>query len=129
MPRSFPALSAATVVLTLTACQQPVESAPQSKAPAIEALGPAVNCIPTSRIRDTDVHDDQTIDFNMLGGETYRNTLPNRCPSLGFEERFGYQTTIGQLCSTDTITVLRSGGINGPTCGLGQFVPVRLTGS
>ena len=126
MPRSFPALSAATVVLTLTACQQPVESAPQSKAPAIEALGPAVNCIQTSRIRDTDVHDDQTIDFNMLGGDTYRNTLPNRCPSLGFEERFGYTVSTGQLCSIDVIHVLYSDGTRGAGCGLGEFLPVRI---
>ncbi len=53
-------------------------------------------------------------------------TLPNGCPGLGFEERFAYKTTIGQLCSTDIITVLRTGGINGPSCGLGEFVPVEL---
>jgi hypothetical protein len=112
MPRSFPALSAVTAALMLTACQQPVESAPQSKAPAIEALGPAVSCIQTSRIRDTEVHDDQTIDFNMLGGGTFRNTLPNRCPSLGF--------------SVDVIAVLYSDGQRGAGCGLGPFLPVKI---
>ena len=126
MPRSIPALSAATAALLLTACQQPVESPPQSKAPAIEALGPAVNCIQTSRIRDTQVHDDQTIDFHMLGGDVYRNTLPNRCPSLGFEERFSYRTTTGHLCSVDVITVLHSDSQRGAGCGLGSFLPVRI---
>jgi hypothetical protein len=126
MPRSFPALSAVTAALMLTACQQPVESAPQSKAPAIEALGPAVSCIQTSRIRDTEVHDDQTIDFNMLGGGTFRNTLPNRCPSLGFEERFAYNSTTGQLCSVDVIAVLYSDGQRGAGCGLGPFLPVKI---
>jgi hypothetical protein len=110
----------------LAACQPPAASAPQSKSPAIEALGPAVNCIQTSRIRDTQVHDDQTIDFHMLGGDTYRNTLPNRCPSLGFEERFAYRTSVGQLCSVDVITVLYSDGQRGPGCGLGPFLPVKI---
>jgi hypothetical protein len=125
MVRFRPAIAIAAIAW-VAACQPPVESAPQSKAPAIEALGPAVNCIQTSRIRDTEVHDDQTIDFHMLGGDTYRNTLPNRCPSLGFEERFSYRSTTGQLCSVDVITVLYSDGTRGAGCGLGQFLPVRI---
>ena len=72
------------------------------------------------------MHDDQTIDFNMLCGDTYRNTLPNRCPSLGFEERFAYNSTTGQLCSVDVITVLYSDGQRGAGCGLGSFLPVKI---
>ena len=126
MSRSFPVLPIVAVALPLAACQQPVDSAPQSRAPAIEALGPAVRCIQTSRINDTRVHDDQTIDFHLLGGDVYRNTLPNRCPSLGFEERIAYSTGIGQLCSVDVITVLYSDGTRGAGCGLGEFLPVRI---
>jgi len=126
MPRSLPAILAVTSAAALAACQPPVESAPQSRAPAIEALGPAVNCISTSRIRDTEVHDDQTIDFRMIDGDIYRNTLPNRCPSLGFEERFAYRTNSSQLCSVDVITVLYSDGQRGAGCGLGQFLPVKI---
>ena len=126
MSRSFPVLPIVAVALPLAACQQPVDSAPQRRAPAIEALGPAVRCIQTSRINDTRVHDDQTIDFHLLGGDVYRNTLPNRCPSLGFEERFAYSTSIGQLCSVDVITVLYSDGTRGAGCGLGEFLPVRI---
>lgn len=112
--------------LPLGACTAEVDREQQVRAPAVQVLGAAVNCVQTSRVRDTVVHDDYTIDFRMLGGEVYRNTLPGRCPGLGFEERFAYQTTTGQLCSVDTITVLQSGGApRGPTCGLGQFVPVR----
>ena len=126
MSRSFPVLPIVAMALPLAACQQPVDSAPQSRAPAIEALGPAVRCIQTSRINDTRVHDDQTIDFHLRGGDVYRNTLPNRCPSLGFEERFAYSTSIGQLCSVDVITVLYSDGTRGAGCGLGEFLPVRI---
>ena len=126
MSRSFPVLPIVAMALPLAACQQPVDSAPQSRAPAIEALGPAVRCIQTSRINDTRVHDDQTIDFHLLGGDVYRNTLPHRCPSLGFEERFAYRTNSSQLCSVDVITVLYSDGTRGAGCGLGEFLPVRI---
>jgi hypothetical protein len=97
-----------------------------SATPAGQVVGEPVSCIQTSRIRNTKVHNDETIDFEMLGGMVYRNTLPNRCPSLGFEERFAYRTSIGQLCSTDIITVLYSDGTRGAGCGLGQFLPIEL---
>jgi hypothetical protein len=88
---------------------------------------PAVNCVDVQRIRNTDVRDDRTIDFYLRGGEILRNTLPYKCASLGFERAFAYKTSINQLCSVDTITVLRQGGagIPGPTCGLGPFVPMK----
>ena len=62
----------------------------------------------------------------MNGGRVYRNTLPHGCPSLGFEERFSYSTSLSQLCSTDIITVLRPPGVaRGASCGLGQFQPIE----
>ena len=121
-----PRLIALAVLIPLAACQQQVDNAPLHRAPAIEALGPGVNCIQTSRIGETKVHDDFTIDFHMIDGTIYRNQLPNRCPSLGFEERFGYRTTTGRLCNVDVITVLYSDGQRGPGCGLGTFLPVRI---
>ena len=96
--------------------------------PATET-GKAVSCINLSQIRESKVRSDQVIDFRTSGKQWYRNTLPNSCPSLGFEERFSYKTSLSQLCSTDIITVLQSygGGLgNGPSCGLGQFQPVEI---
>ena len=60
------------------------------------------------------------------GNTVYRNRLPNSCPQLGFERRFGFSTSLSQLCSTDTIWVIIGGGgiQRGATCGLGQFQPV-----
>ena len=114
-------------VLPLCACAQDAESTPATRAPEATVLGEPVNCVLTSRIRNTVVHDDYTIDFHLTGGDIYRNTLPNRCPQLGFEERFAYEANTGNLCSVDTITVIQSGAAgSGPRCGLGQFVPVRL---
>lgn len=96
------------------------------------AVGKPVSCITLNRIRSTRVRDDRTIDFEMIGREVYRNRLPNSCPGLGFEERFAYRASTSQLCSVDTITVLRSGGgwgfMQGPTCGLGQFQKMAKPG-
>ena len=92
------------------------------------AKGEAVNCIPISAIRSTNVRDDRTIDFILNGRKLYRNTLPNSCPSLGFEKRFSYQTSISQLCSVDIITVLWNTGPGlqpGASCGLGKFQPME----
>ena len=93
--------------------------------PAATPSGPAVNCVNLSQVRETHVRSDQVIDFEMNNRKILRNTLPNACPNLGFEERFAYSVTGNQLCSVDTITVLQSGGAGpGPRCGLGQFQPV-----
>src|SRR5687767_10124268 len=123
--RSLPLALAA---VSLAACTVEPDGGSDARAPAVEVVGAPVNCIQTSRIDSTRVHDDFTIDFDMLGDEVYRNTLPNRCTSLGFEERFSHSSTTGQLCSVDTITVLYSDSRRGQACGLGQFVPVRYLG-
>jgi hypothetical protein len=97
--------------------------------PEAKETGKALSCVPLRQIRETRVYGDQTIDFRMLGGKTYRNKLPYSCPQLGFEERFSYRTSLSQLCSTDIITVLNTtgGGLNrGASCGLGQFQPVEI---
>ncbi len=95
--------------------------------PEATPTGNAVNCVNLRSIQSTRVHGDSTIDFHMGGGKIYRNTLPNSCPSLGFEERFLYKTSLSQLCSVDIITVLQSPGLSqGASCGLGKFQPVKL---
>ena len=109
----------------VAACTAEPDSTSEVRAPAVTVAGEPVNCIQTSRIRNTRVHDDYTIDFVLTGGDVYRNTLPLRCTGLGFEERFSHSSTTGSLCSVDTITVLYTDRGRGATCGLGQFVPVR----
>lgn len=124
--------TAAVVALALAACTQMADADAGAKAatadhvPPAQVTGKAENCINTSNIRNTGVHGDQTIDFEMNGGRIYRNTLPRRCYSLAFEERFAYETPTGRLCSTDTITVLHSDGSRGITCGLGEFLPIQI---
>jgi hypothetical protein len=95
--------------------------------PPAEEVGTPVNCVQLTNIRNTRVHGDSVIDFHMNNGRVYRNTLPMSCPGLGFEERFLYKTSIGQLCNVDIITVLQSPGLSqGPSCGLGKFQPVKI---
>jgi hypothetical protein len=91
----------------------------------IKPDGKAEDCIPLRSIRNTRVRDDRTIDFYMNNGKVYRNTLPYACSGLGYEERFGYATSLPQLCSVDIITVLRTPPIPiGAPCGLGKFQPI-----
>ena len=91
------------------------------------ANGKPVDCVQINSIRQTDVRDDRTIDFILNGNKVYRNTLPNSCPSLGFERRFMYKTSLSQLCSVDIITVLYSSPdlMRGASCGLGKFQPMQ----
>ena len=119
------AVLATVCALPLTGCTAEMDRDRDVRAPAAVAVGPAVDCVDTSRIDTTKAHDDYTIDFKMIDNTVYRNTLSNRCSGLGFEDRFAYETSIGRLCSIDTITVLYSSGGRGATCGLGDFVPVR----
>ncbi len=127
MKRSI-VLAAAIVPLCWACTEKPATTAAgQSRAPAVEVLGEPVDCILVSRIRNTRVHDDFTIDFHMTGGDVFRNTLPDRCPRLGFEESFAYEANTGNLCSIDMISVIQRGAAGaGPRCRLGQFVPVKL---
>jgi hypothetical protein len=94
--------------------------------PAATPVGKPVDCIRVTDIRESRVQSDEVIDFVTRSNKVYRNTLDGACPQLGFERRFGYRVSTGQLCSTDIITVLTSSGITpGVSCGLGQFQPVE----
>ena len=96
--------------------------------PVATPAGDPVNCVRLSQILRTKVRDGGTIDFVMRNGKVYRNSLDGgSCPSLSSEKRFLYKTSSGDLCSYDTITVLRDAGpTRGATCGLGSFQPVTL---
>ena len=118
----------ALLALSVIALAAPGAARDRNVLPTATPAGKPQSCIPLRSIRQSHVRGDYVIDFEMTGGKVYRNTLPNSCPRLGFEEAFGYKTSISQLCSVDIITVLDRGspGIPGPSCGLGKFQPVTL---
>jgi len=80
-------------------------------------------CLPLGSLRQTIVRNDHSIDFVLRDGSVWRNTLPNRCPQLGIERAFSYQTSLSQLCRQDVISVvLQTGGqMLAARCGLGPF--------
>ena len=120
-------LTAAAGLVALTAATHAWGRGDRAMPEAVPA-GKAQSCLQLSRIRETKVRSDRVIDFIGTDRRVYRNTLPNACPGLGFEQRFAYATTLGQLCSIDTITVLQGTGLRGGvTCGLGTFQPVTLS--
>ena len=109
------ALVLAAAITGLQADAKPLKSEQEAK---IKPAGAPVSCVPLRSIRYTRVRDDSTIDFYLTGNRVYRNKLPHRCSSLGFEERFSYATSLSQLCSVDTIRVLQTPpGIGGPPWG------------
>ncbi|WP_404366237.1 hypothetical protein AB5I39_10475 [Sphingomonas sp. MMS24-J45] len=114
--------------LAFTAFAAPGMARDRQAIPPAAEVGKPESCIQLRQIRETRVHGDRTIDFIMQGRKVYRNTLPNACPGLGFEERFTYETSLSQLCSVDIITVLYSTPAlqRGASCGLGAFQPVTL---
>jgi hypothetical protein len=96
--------------------------------PEATPTGKAVSCI-SLPIQESRVRSDKVIDFRSSGRKWYRNELPHSCPSLRSEERFSYETSLSQLCSTDIIHVLYSTGGSldrGAACGLGKFQPVEI---
>ena len=117
----------ATLTLAM-ACAAAPAIAKDAPDPYVPAAGKVLDCVNLRSIQSTNVRDDKTIDFIMNGNKVYRNTLPNSCPSLGFERRFSYRTSLSQLCSVDIITVLWNAGANlqpGASCGLGKFQPMQ----
>ncbi len=119
---------AAPLLLTATA---PGMARDLNRVPEATPAGKPESCIPLRSIRDSKVRNDQVIDFVLNNGKVYRNTLPQSCPQLGFEERFTYTTSLSTLCSVDIITVLYATPTlsRGASCGLGQFQPVTLAKS
>ena len=117
------AIALLVATLTISVDARPLKPDQEAK---IKPAGKAIACIQIRSIQSSRVRDDRTIDFYMSGRKVYRNSLPYKCSGLGFEESFAYSTSLSQLCSVDTITVLHSGssGTNGPTCGLGKFQPI-----
>ncbi len=116
----FSRIRAATVASVLGSCAALLLSGAQA---ATAADDKAPNCLQLSQIDHTEVVDDQTILFYMRGKQIWKNTLPYKCPSLGFEKAFSHKTSTNDYCSVDTITVLyNAGGLReGASCGLGKF--------
>lgn len=124
--RVFPLI---VVVGLATIAGDATARADRNKVPAAIENGKPVSCLQLSSVRESVVRSDSVIDFRTGGKQWYRNTLPNSCPSLGFEQRYSHETSLNQICSVDIIYVLQDYGgrlQRGAGCGLGKFQPVEL---
>ena len=84
------------------------------------------SCLHLNSVDSIEILDEQHVLFYMRGGQIYNNHLARKCPGLRRNDTIMYRTTLNQLCSIDTFTVLeRLGGgfMPGATCALGKFYP------
>lgn len=129
--KSAAALFLSLAPLALAACTEGEPGQAPAVIPAAEAIGPAQDCLTITQFSNTRIRDDRTIDFFAgAGGKVWRVTLPNTCGGLKSADTFTYATSLTQLCRTDIIYPLnRYGGSfqRGGGCGMGPFVPVKLT--
>ena len=84
-------------------------------------------CLTMSRVSTTEIIDSQTILFHVVGGDTYVNRLPRRCPGLRRNDALMFDVRGSQICDLDSVSVLQTWGVGftpGVSCRLGRFVPV-----
>jgi len=79
------------------------------------------NCLNTTRIRNSRVIDDNHIIFEVRGRKVYLNTLPRKCPTLGFHKAIQYTVRGGAICKNDLFQVFDTTGIRGVGCSFGAF--------
>ena len=100
--------------------------------PPQQALAGASRCIPLDQVVARRIAGPMGVDFEMLGGTTYRNHLASKCPAF---ERLGDNAVVavtagaetGSLCAGDQVKIfdpveIQATGLKGyPSCRLGQF--------
>ena len=92
---------------------------------AAKPIGPARNCVPVSASEDLAVMPDGTLGVRT-GKTLWINDTGKACKNISamstlIVERYG-----SQLCRGDHVRAVEfSGGIPGPVCILGDFVPYR----
>ncbi len=100
----------------------------KKKSEEILLIGKPENCVKPRNIQSTQVLDNQTIEFRMLGGKTYRNTLDRSCPGLSKGDPITYTIRGTSLCHVDIFKVLRTtaGRIETrATCNFGKFQEIE----
>jgi hypothetical protein len=110
-------------------------AAPPSPPPAAQFAAAATNCINSNQIVGRRTVPGGAVEFEMVGGITYRNQLAQVCPGM---DRLGSSAVIetisrgqgAQICRGDQIRVYdpvevkATGAANSPVCVLGEFVAV-----
>ncbi len=91
---------------------QPVLASGETPGP--DAVGATRDCIDLSRVAGRSADGPQSIRFEMLGGQVWRNELPGRCPGLRAQANgFGalaFEVHGDRLCRHDRVRVVDSAG-------------------
>lgn len=112
------------------------QSQPATPAPSAEAR----SCIPLDQVVARRTVGASAVEFDLIGGKSYRNDLARACPGI---ERLGSSAAIaittgaetGMLCAGDRVKIfdpveIKATGLQTyPHCQLGKFTLVNLTGS
>ncbi|MEG3176319.1 hypothetical protein U1872_08770 [Sphingomonas sp. RB3P16] len=95
-----------------------------AKALAGRAPGAPVTCLSSARSNSPQIMSDSVLLYRD-GPRLWRNDLPDACPGLDPDAIIVTEVYGGQLCRNDQIYTLQrgGGGIPGPRCRLGSFVP------
>ena len=96
--------------------------------------GETATCIDLSAVTNRRAEDGRTIRFDLIGGKTYLNRLPGRCPGLQQSSRgFGtlaFEVYGSRICRGDRVRMIDPSspgavaGRNSIPCPLGDFVEV-----
>ena len=104
------------------------------------ATAGAERCIQLDQVIARRASGPAAVDFEMLGGITYRNRLASACPGLG---RLGESAVVavtagaetGRLCAGDRVKIfdpveVKATGLETyPHCTLGEFTPASVSSS
>ena len=96
--------------------------------PKVRIVDEARKCIAGSQIRSSIARGNGVVDFTMVGGDVYRNSLKNACPGLRRDDAITYELRGHSLCENEIVYRLDTIGgqlARGASCSLGQFVPVE----
>lgn len=122
-------LIAATIIISSSiALQAQTQKGTNSDQLSLKKIGNPINCIHPRNIRNTNVIDNQTIEFRMHGGTILRNDLGRKCPGLFKGDPISYTIRGSRLCNVDQFTVLRTTAGRIETrarCGFGKFQEIE----
>ncbi|HWH18256.1 MAG TPA: hypothetical protein VNT77_08000 [Allosphingosinicella sp.] len=90
-----------------------------------QTAGPAQRCVPTISGSGLQVAGRQTLVYRQ-GATTWVSRLSEGCPGFQPFDTLVVEVHSSQYCEKDRVrSVPPGGGIAGPTCLLGEFVPYR----
>ena len=131
-------MKAPTPLILLCSVAAACTAAPPPEQP-LAAAG-AARCIQLDQVISRRASGPSAVDFEMLGGTTYRNRLASACPGL---ERLGESAVVavtagaetGRLCAGDRVKIfdpveVKATGLETyPHCTLGEFTPTSASPS